>query len=96
MQPSPYAAPTQQAPVDVRSKVALPAILILVTECIGIVMQLLSFVFRDAILAAVTEFVNRSGQTMPAASMQSNPVMGILSLLGGGFWWSSPCCRCVS
>jgi hypothetical protein len=87
MQPdNPYGAPQAAAPaVDVRSKVSLPATLILVSQVIGLVIQLASMAFKSQIVAAVKSYMESTGKPFPANAMDSNPLLAILGIAGSCF-----------
>jgi hypothetical protein len=87
MQPdNPYGAPQAAAPaVDVRSKVSLPATLIIVTQVIGLVIQLGSMAFKGQIVAALKSYMESAGKPFPASAMDSNPILTVLGIAGTGF-----------
>jgi hypothetical protein len=87
MQPdNPYGAPAAAAPaVDVRSKVSLPATLIIVSQVIGLVIQLGSMAFKSQIVAAVKSYVESTGKPLPEGAMDSNPLLGVLGIVGSCF-----------
>jgi hypothetical protein len=87
MQPTdPYAAPQAGAPtVDARSKVNLPAILILASQVLGLVVQASFFLFKGAIQAALQAYAAGAGKPLPPGALDSNPILVAIGVLGSCF-----------
>jgi hypothetical protein len=88
MQPTdPYAAPQANAtpPIDARSKVNLPAILIIASQAVGLVAQVLSIALRPQIVAALKSYAQQSGKPFDESSMHTRPVVAIIGVLGSIF-----------
>src|SRR5580692_10767934 len=89
MQPNePYGAQAPQAgapTVDARSKVATPATLIIVSQGIGLAIQLGSIAFKSQIYAALKGYVESAGKPFPEEAMHTNPVLAAIGLLGSCF-----------
>ena len=82
----PYAAPQGGAPtVDARSKVNVPAILILASQVLGLVVQAGFFLFKSTIHAALQSYAAGTGKPLPPGALDSNPLLIAIGVLGGCF-----------
>ena len=77
--------PSEAALAAARSKLALPATLIIASEVLGLVIQGASLLFRDPIRAFVESRLMQSGQKLPPGSMDSKPVLVAIAIAGSLF-----------
>ena len=88
MQPTdPYAPPQANATptIDARSKVNLPATLIIASQAIGLVTTALSIVMRPQIAAALKSYMAQQGKPFDESSLNARPVLTVIGVLGGIF-----------
>ena len=87
MQPTDNFAPSPNpaAIAAARAKLQAPAVCIIAAEALGLVLTLGTLLFKGAILAFAQKSMEASGQKLPPGSMDTNPIVTVIGILGGLF-----------
>jgi hypothetical protein len=82
----PYLPPAGAPPgADPRSRVNLPAILIIAAQALGLLIELLSLALKDQMNAFLKSYMESLGKPLPPGATDSNPIFAILGVAGGIF-----------
>jgi hypothetical protein len=68
-----------------RSRLRLPATLILASQVLGLVIELATLAFRSQILALVQQSMAKSDVKLPPDAMHGNPVLAAIGIAGSLF-----------
>jgi hypothetical protein len=87
MQPlDPYGQPQAAVPtIDPRSKVSLPAMLIIVSQVIGLLIEAAFLIFKSQLYTLLKSSMDNAGKPFPPDALNSNPVLTLLGILGSCF-----------
>ncbi len=87
MQPlDPYGAPPAAGPaIDPRSKVSLPAMLIIVSQALGLLIEVAYLIFKSQLYTFLKSTMENAGKPFPPDAMNNNPILTLLGILGSCF-----------